>query len=86
MRRGSCGKSGQSEPGGWTERACVTSRDLRWIQAASRFAQRAFWGFANLRAVISEVDVIDATVQMRELHTGRGLTALEECRRTRKSA
>jgi len=35
-------------------------------------------GLRDLRAVISEVDVIDATVQMRELHAGRGLTALEE--------
>jgi ParB/RepB/Spo0J family partition protein len=35
-------------------------------------------GLRDLRAVISEVDVIDATVQMRELHVGRGLTALEE--------
>lgn len=35
-------------------------------------------GLRDLRAVICEVDVIDATVQMRELHAGRGLTALEE--------
>jgi ParB family transcriptional regulator, chromosome partitioning protein len=35
-------------------------------------------GLRDLRAVVSEVDVIDATVQMRELHAGRGLTALEE--------
>ena len=35
-------------------------------------------GLRALRAVVSEVDVIDATVQMRELHAGRGLTAIEE--------
>lgn len=35
-------------------------------------------GLRDLRTVISQVDVVDATVQMRELHAGRGLTALEE--------
>lgn len=35
-------------------------------------------GLRDLRVVVAEVDVIDATVQMRELHAGRGLTALEE--------
>lgn len=35
-------------------------------------------GLRDLRAVVLELDVIDATVQMRELHAGRGLTALEE--------
>lgn len=35
-------------------------------------------GLRDLRTIISELDVIDATVQMRELHAGRGLTALEE--------
>jgi ParB/RepB/Spo0J family partition protein len=35
-------------------------------------------GLRDLRAVISELDLIAATVQMRELHAGRGLTALEE--------
>jgi ParB/RepB/Spo0J family partition protein len=31
-----------------------------------------------LRAVVSDVEVVEATVQMRELHAGRGLTVLEE--------
>jgi len=35
-------------------------------------------GLHDLRAVVSDVGVVDATVQMRELHAGRGLTALEE--------
>lgn len=35
-------------------------------------------GLRELRVVVSDVDVINATVQMRELHAGRGLTALEE--------
>jgi len=35
-------------------------------------------GFRNLRAVVADLDVVAATVQMRELHAGRGLTALEE--------
>ena len=35
-------------------------------------------GLRDLRAVVSQLDVIDATVQMRELHAGRGLTVLEE--------
>ncbi len=35
-------------------------------------------GLRDLRAVVSAVDVVEATVQMRELHAGRGLTALEE--------
>jgi ParB/RepB/Spo0J family partition protein len=35
-------------------------------------------GLRDLRAVISTVDIVEATVQMRELHAGRGLTALEE--------
>jgi ParB/RepB/Spo0J family partition protein len=35
-------------------------------------------GFRDLRAVVSDLDVVEATVQMRELHAGRGLTALEE--------
>jgi ParB/RepB/Spo0J family partition protein len=35
-------------------------------------------GLRDLRAVVSELDVVDATVQIRELHAGRGLTALEE--------
>ena len=35
-------------------------------------------GFRDLRVVLSELGVVEATVQMRELHAGRGLTALEE--------
>jgi ParB family transcriptional regulator, chromosome partitioning protein len=35
-------------------------------------------GLRDLRAVVTAVDVVEATVQMRELHAGRGLTALEE--------
>lgn len=35
-------------------------------------------GFVRLRAVVADLDVVEATVQMRELHAGRGLTALEE--------
>src|SRR5882724_419030 len=35
-------------------------------------------GLRELRAIISDLDVVEATVQMRELHAGRGLTALEE--------
>jgi ParB/RepB/Spo0J family partition protein len=35
-------------------------------------------GLRELRAVVMELDVVEATVQMRELHAGRGLTALEE--------
>jgi ParB-like chromosome segregation protein Spo0J len=35
-------------------------------------------GLRDLRAVVDKVDVVEATVHMRELHTGRGLTALEE--------
>jgi len=35
-------------------------------------------GLRDLRVDVADVDVVDATVQMRELHTGRGLTALEE--------
>ncbi len=35
-------------------------------------------GLRDLHVVVADVDVIDATVQMRELHAGRGLTALEE--------
>lgn len=35
-------------------------------------------GLRDLRALVACVDVVAATVQMRELHAGRGLTALEE--------
>jgi ParB-like chromosome segregation protein Spo0J len=35
-------------------------------------------GLRELRAVVVDVDVVEATVHMRELHAGRGLTALEE--------
>lgn len=35
-------------------------------------------GLGDLRAVVSDLDVVEATVRMRELHAGRGLTALEE--------
>jgi ParB/RepB/Spo0J family partition protein len=35
-------------------------------------------GVRELRAVVSDIDAAQATVQMRELHAGRGLTALEE--------
>jgi ParB-like chromosome segregation protein Spo0J len=35
-------------------------------------------GLRELRAVVVEEDVVEATVHMRELHAGRGLTALEE--------
>lgn len=35
-------------------------------------------GLAELRAIVVDLDVVDATVHMRELHAGRGLTALEE--------
>jgi ParB-like chromosome segregation protein Spo0J len=35
-------------------------------------------GLRELRAVVVGVDVVEATVRMRELHAGRGLTALEE--------
>jgi ParB-like chromosome segregation protein Spo0J len=35
-------------------------------------------GLRDLRAVVDQVDALEATVHMRELHTGRGLTALEE--------
>ena len=35
-------------------------------------------GLRELRAVVIDVDVVEATVHMRELHAGRGLTALEE--------
>ncbi len=35
-------------------------------------------GLADLRAVVCDFDAAHAAVQMRELHAGRGLTALEE--------
>jgi len=35
-------------------------------------------GLHELRAVVVDVDVVEATVHMRELHAGRGLTALEQ--------
>lgn len=35
-------------------------------------------GLRDLRAVVAPVDAVEATVHMRELHAGRGLTALEE--------
>jgi ParB/RepB/Spo0J family partition protein len=35
-------------------------------------------GLRELRAVVVDIDVVEATVHMRELHAGRGLTALEE--------
>jgi len=35
-------------------------------------------GLRDLHAVVAAVDAVEATVQMRELHAGRGLTALEE--------
>lgn len=35
-------------------------------------------GLRDLRVVLSELGVAEATVQIRELHAGRGLTALEE--------
>jgi ParB-like chromosome segregation protein Spo0J len=35
-------------------------------------------GLRELRAVVVDVDIVEATVHMRELHVGRGLTALEE--------
>ena len=35
-------------------------------------------GLSELRAVVVGVDVVEATVHMRELHAGRGLTPLEE--------
>lgn len=35
-------------------------------------------GLRELRTVVMEVDIVEATVHMRELHAGRGLTALEE--------
>lgn len=35
-------------------------------------------GLRDLRAVVADLDAVEATVQMRELHAGRGLTALEE--------
>lgn len=35
-------------------------------------------GLRELRVIVTDVDVVDATVHMRELHAGRGLTALEE--------
>src|ERR1700734_3724921 len=35
-------------------------------------------GLSELRAIVVDVDVVEATVHMRELHAGRGLTALEE--------
>ncbi len=35
-------------------------------------------GLRELRAVVMQVDIVEATVHMRELHAGRGLTALEE--------
>ncbi len=35
-------------------------------------------GLRDLRAVVTDLGAVDATEQMRELHAGRGLTALEE--------
>ena len=35
-------------------------------------------GLSALRAVVVAVDIVEATVHMRERHAGRGLTALEE--------
>lgn len=35
-------------------------------------------GLRDLRAVVDPVDALEAIVYLRELHTGRGLTALEE--------
>lgn len=35
-------------------------------------------GLRDLRAVVDNVDALEATVHLRELHMGRGLTALEE--------
>src|ERR1035437_10816175 len=35
-------------------------------------------GLAELRTVVVDINVVDAMVHIRELHAGRGLTALEE--------
>jgi transposase len=35
-------------------------------------------GLRDLRAVVTQLGAVEATVQMRELHAGRGLTAIEE--------
>jgi ParB/RepB/Spo0J family partition protein len=35
-------------------------------------------GLHELRAMVVDIDIVEATVHMRELHAGRGLTALEE--------
>jgi ParB-like chromosome segregation protein Spo0J len=59
-------------------RAFVRDGAVELFDGFKRLRAARGLGLRDLRVVVSDIDVVEATVQMRELHVGRGLTALEE--------
>ncbi len=51
---------------------------LEVIDGFKRLRAARGLGMRELRAVVADVDLVEATVHLRELHAGRGLTTLEE--------
>jgi ParB/RepB/Spo0J family partition protein len=59
-------------------RAFEGSEALEVYDGFKRLRAARRLGLPELRAVVVDLNVVEATVHMRELHAGRGLTALEE--------
>lgn len=72
--RGSLTRHGQLSP----VHAFEQGGRLELFDGFKRLRAARSLGLRDLHAVVTDVDVVDATVHMRELHAGRGLTALEE--------
>jgi ParB-like chromosome segregation protein Spo0J len=72
--RASLARHGQLSP----IRAFDDSGRLEVFDGFKRLRASRALGRRELRVVVVDVDAVEATVHMRELHAGRGLTALEE--------
>jgi ParB-like chromosome segregation protein Spo0J len=59
-------------------RAFERGGTLEVLDGFKRLRAARVLGLRDLRALVVDVDVVAATVHMRELHVGRGLTAIEE--------
>jgi ParB-like chromosome segregation protein Spo0J len=72
--RASLAQHGQLSP----VRAFERGGTLEVLDGFKRLRAARVLGLRDLRALVVDVDVVAATVHMRELHVGRGLTAIEE--------
>lgn len=72
--RASVGQHGQLSP----VRAFMRDGALEVLDGFKRLHAARSLGLRELRACVVDVDLVEATLHMRELHLGCGLTAIEE--------